>query len=76
MHIWLSSEPRGVWNMLKDMMMLYPLMEAIRSGVDLRNVGGSDKYVKDIVCPDGCVMFRLTARRFGGENPFISKAFR
>ena len=55
--------------------MLYPLMEAIRSGGDLRNVGGSDKHVKDIVCPDGCVMFRLTARRFGGENPFISKAF-
>ena len=76
MHIWLSSEPRGVWNMLKDMMMLYPLMEAIRSGGDLRNVGGSDKYVKDIVCPDGCVMFRLTARWIGVENPFIFKAFR
>ena len=55
--------------------MLYPLMEAIRSGGDLRNVGGSSKYEKDIVCPDGCVTFRLTARRIGGENPFISKAF-
>ena len=44
------------------MMMLYPLMEAIRSGGDLRNVGGSGKYEKDIACPDGCVMFRLTAR--------------
>ena len=59
----------------KTMMMLYPLMEAIRSGGDLRNVGGSDKHVKDIVCPDGCVMFWLTARRIGGENPFISKVF-
>ena len=49
----------------KTMMMLYPLMEAVRSGGDLRNVGGSDKYEKDIVCPDGCVMFRLTARRIG-----------
>ena len=49
--------------------------EAIRSGRDLKNVGGSDKYVKDIVCPDGCVMFRLTARRIGVKNPFISKAF-
>ena len=57
------------------MMMLYPLMEAIRSGGDLRNVGVSDKYVKDIVCPDGCVMFRLKARRLEGENPFISKGF-
>lgn len=37
----------------KTMMMLYPLMEAIRSGGDLRNVGGSSKYEKDIVCPDG-----------------------
>ena len=60
----------------KTMMMLYPLMEAIRSGDDLRNVGGSDKHEKDIVCPDGCVMFRLSVRRIGVENPFISKAFR
>ena len=35
----------------KTMMMLYPLMEAIRS-----------------VCPDGCVMFRLTAKPLGNEN--------
>ena len=50
----------------KTMMLLYPLMEAVRSRGDMRNVGGSDKHVKDIVCPDGCVMFRLTARRIGG----------
>ena len=36
----------------KTMMMLYPLMEAVRSGGDLRNLGGSGKYVKDIVCPN------------------------
>ncbi len=59
----------------KTMMLSYPLMEAIGIGGDLRNVGGSDKYVKDIVCPDGCAMFRLAARRIGVENPFISKAF-
>ena len=59
----------------KTMMLLYPLMEVVRSGGDLRNVGGSETYVKDIVCPDGCVMFRLKARKLGGENPFISKAF-
>ena len=58
------------------MMMPYPLVEAIGSGEDLKDVGGSDKYVKDIVCPDGCVMFRLTARRIVVENPFTSKAFR
>ena len=54
--------------------MLYPLNEAVRSGGDLRNTGGSDMYVKDIVCPDGCVMFRLAAKRLSGKNPFISKA--
>ena len=37
----------------KTMMMLYPLMEAVR---------------KTIVCPDGCVMFRLTAKPLGNEN--------
>ena len=57
------------------MMMLYPLMEAVRSSGDLRNVGGYDKHVKDIVCPDGCIMFRLKSRKLEGENPFISKAF-
>ena len=52
----------------KTMMMLYPLMEAVRSGGDLENLGGSSRYVKDIVCPDGCVMFRLTATPLGNEN--------
>lgn len=33
----------------------------LRSG-DLRNIGGSGRYTKEIVCPDGCVVFRLTAR--------------
>lgn len=31
-------------------------MEAVRSGGDLENIGGCDKYCKDMVCPDGCVM--------------------
>ena len=52
----------------KTMMMLYPLMEAVRSGGHLENLGGSSRYVKDIVCPDGCVMFRLTATPLGNEN--------
>ena len=53
------------------MMLPYPLMEAVRNGGDMRNVGG----LKDIVYPDGCVMFRLTAKRVGGADPFISNAF-
>ncbi len=59
----------------KVMLVLHPLMEAVRSGGDLRNVGGSGMYSKDIVCPDGCVMFRLAAKRLSGKNPFISEAF-
>ncbi len=52
----------------KTMLMLYPLMEAIRSGGDLENLGGEEKCSKTIVCPDGCVMFRLTAVPLGNEN--------
>ena len=52
----------------KTMMMLYPLMEAVRSGGDLENLGGEGKYTKTIVCPDGCVIFRLTAQPLGNEN--------
>ena len=52
----------------KTMMMLYPLMEAVRSGGDLTRVGGDEKYTKTVVCPDGCVIFRLTAKPLGNEN--------
>ena len=52
----------------KTMMMLYPLMEAVRSGGDLENLGGDGKYTKTIVCPDGCVIFKLTATPLGNEN--------
>ena len=62
--------PEGYGICSKAMMMLYPLMEAVRRGGDLRNVGGSDRYV----CPDGCAIFRLTARRLSGKDPFTSKA--
>ena len=37
----------------KAMLLLFPLMEAVRSGGDLENVGGSGPYCKDIVCADG-----------------------
>ena len=52
----------------KTMMMLYPLMEAVRSGGDLENVGGDGRYTKTVVCPDGCVVFKLTAKPLGNEN--------
>ena len=52
----------------KTMMMLYPLMEAVRSGGDLTKVVGDGKYSKTVVCPDGCVIFKLTAKPLGNEN--------
>lgn len=52
----------------KTMLIMFPAMEAVRSGGNLENVGGSGKYTKDIVCPDGCVMFRMTAKKTGAEN--------
>ena len=61
-----NADGQGICS--KTMMMLYPIMEAVRSGGNLENVGGSSQYVKDIVCPDGCVMFRLTATPLGNEN--------
>ena len=55
--------------------MLFPIMEAVRSGGDLQNIGGSGKYVKDIVCPDGCVLFGLTATKTGNENFYKGRFF-
>lgn len=59
----------------KVMMMMFPIMEAVRSGGNLENIGGKSKYIKEIVCPDGCVIFRLTAKKLGNENGYIGKFF-
>lgn len=50
-------------------------MEAVRSGGDLVNIGGDGKYSKTVVCSDGCVMFRLTAKPTGKPNCFKEKFF-
>ena len=52
----------------KLMMIVYPIMEAIRSGGSLKNIGGSDVFEKDIVCPDGCVSFHLSAKPLNNPN--------
>ena len=49
-------------------MMLHPLMDAVRSGGDLENLGGDGKYSKAVVCPDGCAIFKPTAVPPGNEN--------
>lgn len=59
----------------KTMVALFPIMEAVRSGGDLTNVGGDGKYTKSIICPDGCVEFCLTARPAGGKNFFKGNFF-
>ena len=37
-------------------------------GGNLTKVGGDGKYSKTVVCPDGCVIFELTAKPLGNEN--------
>ena len=59
----------------KTMLMLYPIMESLRSGGDLRNIGGDGPYEKTIVCPDGCVLFRLCAKPLGSENFYRGKFY-
>ncbi len=68
-----NTQGQGICS--KVMMMLYPLMEAVRSGGSLENLGGKDTYTKEIVCPDGCVVFRLTARKLAKHNFFKDKYF-
>ena len=63
-----NAQGQGICS--KAMMLLFPVMEAVRSGGDLEKIGGGSKYSKDIVCPDGCVIFRLTAEKLGNENFF------
>ena len=47
----------------KSMAKLFPLQEAVRSGGDLRNLGGSAQYTIEFCCPDGVVWFRLEAEK-------------
>ena len=55
---------------INTMIILFPIMEAVRSGGNLQNLGGSGKYCKDVVCPDGCVKFRVTAKKREEQNFF------
>ena len=57
------------------MSVMFPVMEAVRSGGDLTYIGGTSKYSKDIVCPDGCVLFRMSAKKLDHENFHIGKFY-
>lgn len=68
-----NKERQGICS--KVMMIMFPVMESVRSGGDLENIGGIGKYSKDIVCPYGCVIFRLTAKKLGNKNFYKGKFF-
>lgn len=61
-----NSKGQGICS--KVMTQMFPIMEAVRSGGDLTLVGGKSKYCKEIVCQDGCVIFRMTAKKLDNEN--------
>ncbi|MDR0908472.1 MAG: TIGR04076 family protein [Spirochaetaceae bacterium] len=50
-----NADGQGICS--KTMLQMFPIMEAMRSGGDLTNIGGIGQYSKDVVCPDGCVLF-------------------
>ena len=68
-----NKEGQGICS--KCMMLMFPIMEAVRSGGNLDNIGGNSKYSKEIVCPDGCVIFRMTAKPLENENFYKGNFF-
>ncbi len=68
-----NADGQGICS--KVMLMLFPIMEAVRSGGDLRNIGGDSPLSKVVMCPDGCVLFRITATKLDNENFFRGKFF-
>ena len=57
-----AEKDKGYGLCSRTMVIMYRLMETIRSGKYSENFGEDGKYSRDIVCPSGCVMFRLTAK--------------
>ena len=61
-----NSQGQGICS--KVMMMMFPIMEAVRSGGNLENIGGDSKYTKAVVCPDGCVLFKMKAKKLNNNH--------
>lgn len=40
---------------------IFPSLEVVRCGGDLRNLGGSEPGTMTWLCPDGVVLFRVTS---------------
>ena len=47
----------------KAMLKAFPIMEAVRAGGDLRNLGGDSATSIRFCCPDGVVTFQLEAEK-------------
>lgn len=47
---------------------IFPALEVIRCGGDLRNLGGSGAHETTFICPDGVVLFKLTGERRSGPD--------
>ncbi|MCX6034826.1 MAG: hypothetical protein NTV38_07605 [Chloroflexi bacterium] len=45
---------------------IFPSLEAVRCGGDLRNLGGKGHVKMPFLCPDGAVKFRLTGEQIPG----------
>ncbi|MDP2993880.1 MAG: hypothetical protein Q8N46_02030 [Anaerolineales bacterium] len=45
---------------------IFPSLEAVRCGGDLRNLGGKGHAEMTFLCPDGAVKFRLTGEQIPG----------
>ena len=68
-----NAQGQGICS--KAMVQMFPIIEAVRSGGGLLNTGGDSRYSKALMCPDGCVLFRMTAKPLGHENFWRGKFF-
>ena len=57
-----NAQGQGICS--KTMTVMFPIMEAVRSGGDLTKIGGESKYEKTVVC----VIFKMTAVPTGAKN--------
>lgn len=77
-----NAQGRGFCS--KSMLLLFPMLETVRGGGDLRRIGGfsptgnapNSPLEKEFVCPDGVVTYRLRARKTGGENYHTGNFYR
>jgi uncharacterized repeat protein (TIGR04076 family) len=47
------------------MIKLFTVLEVVRAGGDLRDLGGSAPAETNLICPDGVVTFNITGSRAG-----------